>query len=482
MDPWRMAPGAPYCTWKPVEGSCLVSAKYCKTVLPPSFESESLSVAELIDIALQNNPTTKKTWAMARAAAAKYGQSLAPFYPSVAFDGSYLRIKGSTTALNTQTLQGGLAPSSAGAVSGNSTGQTNVIVEQGLSSPTPFYLTQWGPDVALAYTLFDFGQRTSAAMAAREALYYADLTHNQQIQSIIQEVMQDAYDYLYNQTLLRSTQANLENAQISLDAANEKFCLGLAALGEVAQARTQYLQNKINFTTQKQNLENAFARLAVDMGLPANIPFKVQMMPEQIVPFPLMESLDLLVEKAQAQRQDFLAALADVRAKEALVLNAKRAALPILSSSFDLGHYFFNDHRQEKGSHWSAMLSLTFPIFQGFFYQNQIKNAKANLETSQAVMLQKELSVIQDVTTSHLGVKTAAENLTDAEEYVKSAELDFKIALCGYKEGTRTILDVISAQSSLADARSKKAQSQKNWFVSLANLSFATGSLCAEPE
>ncbi len=44
-----------------------------------------------------------------------------------------------------------------------------------------------------------------------------------------------------------------------------------------------------------------------------------------------------------------------------------------------------------------------------------------------------------------------------------------------------TILDVMSAQSSLADARSKKANSQKNWFVSLASIAYATGSLCATP-
>ena len=175
----------------------------------------------------------------------------------------------------------------------------------GLSSPTPFYTTQAGPDVALGYTLFDFGQRSSAAMAAREALYYADMNHNQEIQSIIQMVMDDTYNYLYQQTLLRSNQANLENAQMSLDAANESFALGLAALGDVAQARTQYLQSKINLTSQKQNVENAFAQLAVDLGLPANVPFKVQPLPDQVLANPMLESIELLVEKAQSQRQDF---------------------------------------------------------------------------------------------------------------------------------------------------------------------------------
>lgn len=474
-DPFALAPATPYSTWAPMKGNCLVSSKYCQTVLPPTFESAELNLAELLDIALQNNPSTKQTWAVARAAAAQYGQSLSSFYPSVGFSGSFLRIKGSTVAAS--STQNGLVPpaQTSGAA------QTGVIVEPGISSPIPFYSTQWGPDVALSYTLFDFGQRTSAAAAAREALYYADMNHNQEIQMIIQMVMNDTYYYLYQMALLRSNQANLENAQMSLDAANERFALGLAALGDVAQARTQYLQNKINFTTQKQNVEDAFAQLAVDLGLPANVPFKIQALPDKIIANPLLESVELLVEKAQKQRQDFLAAHANVKSKEALVLNAKRSVYPVISSYFDIGHYWFQDNMQEKGPHWSAQFNLSFPLFQGFFYKNGIKNAQANLEASKAQMLRSELSLIQDVTTSHMGVKTAASNLADSEEYLKAAELEFNIALTGYKAGTMTILDVMSAQSSLADARSMKANAQKNWFVSLAHLAYATGSLCASP-
>lgn len=162
-------------------------------------------------------------------------------------------------------------------------------------------------------------------------------------------------------------------------------------------------------------------------------------------------------------------------------MGAKRAVFPVVSSSFDLGHYSFQDGSQEMGPHWSAMFTLTFPIFQGFFFKNSVKNALANLERSKAELLQTELAIIQDVTISHMGVKTAASNLSDSEEYLQSAELEFQIALTGYKAGTMTILDVVSAQSSLANARAKKAESQKNWFISLANIAYATGSLCSSP-
>lgn len=434
-----------------MKGNRLISSRFCETLLPPTFGEGEMNLGELIDIGLHNNPLTKQTWAMARSAAAQYGQSLSAFYPDVQFLSQFTRQYGN-------------------------------FIQGGGIAPVPYLTTTAGPDFQLTYTLFDFGQRTSSSIAAREALYYADWMHNQEVQSIIQMIMNDYYVYLYQLKVLCANESNLENAVASLDAANQKFSLGLAAMGDVAQARTQYLQSKINLTSQKQNVENAFAQLAVDLGLPANVSFKVQPMPDEVLAEPLLESVDKLVAMAQVQRQDFLAAQADMRSKEALVTNARRAVYPVLSTFLDIGEYWFDHQQSEKKPHWTAELNLNFPIFNGFYYKNSIKKAEANLERSRARLLQTELSIVQSVTTSHMLVKTAAQNLKDSDEYLKAAQLEFNIALSAYKAGTATILDVLSAQSSLADARTKKAGSQRDWFTSLAAIAYATGALCVPAE
>lgn len=467
-DPFELAPSSPFASWTPMKGNNLVSSKYCKTILPPDFGSGNLALSELLDIALQNNPSTKQTWAMARASAAEYGVSLAAFYPDVQFSSFYFRQKAGFPESGVPTATPG-SPTTISA-GGN--------IPQAVSMN---YFTEAGPDVILSYTLFDFGQRTAASTAAREALYYADLTHNQQIQTVLQTVMNDYYSYLYQISVQNADEANLENAEMSLDAANQKFALGLAALGDVAQARTQYLQSKINLTTQKQSVETSFAQLAVDLGLPANVPFKVEPLPDKIFADPMLEDINSLVAVAQAQRQDFLAAQSDLRSKEASLLQARRAVLPNITSQVSTGRYWFNEFLVEPENHWTASIALSFPIFSGYQYRNQIKQAEANVELSKAKLVQSELAVIQSVTTSHMGVKTAAANLADTEEYLQAAELEFNIALTSYKAGTTTILDVLKAQSSLADARSKKAEAQKNWFLSLADIAYATGSLCATP-
>lgn len=470
FDPFALAPSTPYSSWTPMKGNKLVSAKYCQTLLPSTFATNELALSELIDIALQNNPSTKQTWAVARASAADYGTSLSSFYPDVEFSSFYFRQRAGFPETGVPTASAGSPTTiSSGAAS---TGMT----------VTESYFTETGPDVILSYTLFDFGQRTSASTAAREALYYADLTHNHEIQNVLQTVMSDYYNYLYQLAAEKADLANLENAEMALDAANERFSLGLAALGDVAQARTQFLQSKMRLNTQKQSVENAFAQLAVDLGLPANIRFQVQPLPEEVIAAPLLDDIDTLVSMAQVQRQDFLAAQANYRSKEASLLQAKRAVWPKIDTQLSTGRYWFEDGLMEPENHWTALISLNFPIFNGFYYRNQIKTAEANVEESKAKLLSTELKLIQSVTNAHMGVKTSAMNLNDADEYLKAAELEFNIAITSYKSGTKTILDVLQAQSSLSDARSKKAGAQKDWFTSLAEIAYATGSLCAEPQ
>ncbi len=485
MDPLALAPQTPYSTWTRMGGNNLVSSHYCQILLPPSFEEEEMNLAELVDIALQNNPSTRQTWAQARSAAANYGQSMSSFYPYIYSTTQYVRQRAGFPSIQ-QPLPQAQVPSTQsttptpGSTTATSSSAINNIGTTIAGAPM-FYSTEAGPDVTLSYVLFDFGQRSAAALAAREALYYADYNHNQEIQTVLQTVMNDYYAYVYQKAALLSDEANLETAKMSLDAANEKFALGLAALGDVAAARTQYLQSRMTMNSQKQAVENAFAQLAVDLGLPANLKFRVQSLPDKVIPTPILESVDELVEIAQSQRQDLLAAQANVRAKQALVLGAKRATMPVLSSTLETGHYWFQKGLHEHGMHWQAALTLQFPVFDGYYYKNGVRSAQANLEASKAQLMQTELMMIQNVTTAHMGVKTAALNLSDADEYLESAKLEFNIALANYKAGTKAILDVLQAQSSLADARTKRAQAQQNWFTSIAAIAYATGSLCATP-
>lgn len=440
MDPMKYTPKNSSKEWV-YKRSEVLSNNY-NPCLPKLDKCNSL--AELLDIGLKNNPNTKKSWATARQAAAAYGQSLAAYYPDAEFEGIYQRQK--------ETLEEG-----------------NLFIE--------FYQSKITPDLKITYTLFDFGKRAASSESAKQALYYADLSHNQEIQDTIQTIMQDYFDFLYQKDLVISDEADLKNAQAALDSANQKLKYGTGALGDVAQAKTQYLQTKIALITQKQTVENSFAKLAKDVGTSANIPFKTDDFPKKTKIESVIESVEELICIAQKSRQDFLAAQANLKSKRQDLKEAKAQYYPDIGYSFDVGKDWYGTHGSKEDYHFTSKFTLTLPIFKGFYYKNGIKKAEFAVKEAEAEVLDSELSLIQEVTTSHFNVKIAAETLDYANQYLDAAKLTFDITLGNYKIGSDTILNVLASQSSLADARSKLSDAKKNWYLSLVNLSYATGML-----
>lgn len=401
-----------------------------------------ISLAEIIDISLSRNPNTKQSWALARVSAAEYGQSLQNYFILADVDGNYTRTRFAQF-----------------------TGGTRSII----------YETQYGGELDLTYTILDFGQTRMTSEAALQSLYNADWSHNSQIQMTIQTVMTSYYDYLYQKELLLSREQDVVNAKVSLDATEEKFRQGLADVSDIVQAKTSYLSQKLAVVNQKQNLHTAYTALVVEMGLPSDQVFYFQDYPGEIVPFKL-ETLDKLIVKAYGSRPDLLAAEAEVKSTQASLTAAKLQKFPIITGEFELGRKYFqhgvNDHYD-----FTAQVNLTFPLFQGFFIENSIKKARATLEEAEASLDQVKLDIIQQVSNYRSDVSYAKESMEYAKAYLESAEEDFKVNLKKYRVGTGTIVNLINAQTAVADARAQLAAAQNSWYTSIANLAFATGIL-----
>lgn len=407
------------------------------------FSKEApISLAEIIDISLSRSPSTKQTWAAARVSAAEYGQSLQNYFLLADIDGNYMRTRFAQF-----------------------TGSNRSIV----------YETQYGGELELTYTILDFGQTRMTSEAALQSLYNADWSHNSQIQMTIQSIMTDYYDYLYQKELLFSREQDVLNAEVSLKATEEKFRRGLADVSDIVQAKTSYLSQKLATVSQKQTLHTAYTTLVSDMGLPSDQVFYFQDSPSEIVPFEL-ETLDRLLVKAYEHRPDLLAAEADIKSKKASVTAAKLQKFPIVTGEFDLGKKYFQ-HGISDHYDFTAQVNVTFPLFQGFFIENGIKKARATFEKAKASLEQVKLEMIQEVSNYRSDVSYAKESIEYAQAYLQSAEEDFKVNLKKYRTGTGTIVTLINAQTAVADARAKLAKAKNSWYTSIANLSFATGTL-----
>src|SRR5881409_2496809 len=304
--------------------------------LPPDLAGRiaQLKLADVIDIALRNNTATSAAWADARAAAATYGAAKGQYYPTIAVNGTATAIRRTVAAAGQQAVK------------------------------QQFY----GPAVTLSWLLFDFGGRSGAVGQARAALLAADWTHNATLQSVVLEVQQAYFLYLGAKALLDAQQTTLREAQTNLEAAEQRHRVGLATIADVLQARTALSQARLALEATQGALQTTRGALALSMGLPANIPYDLEVVPDTTLPLGVIEGVDTLIAQALRQRPDLAAQRAQVEQARAQVSVARSQALPSIALGGTAGEtYFINPPAGSaaSGNSYNATLTLSFPLFSG---------------------------------------------------------------------------------------------------------------------
>ena len=441
INPYAYAPLKASTFWKP-------GGKDKEKIEGLEEDAGPLSLGEIVDISLRNNPTTRVTWADARMAAAQYGQSQSSDFPTLNSTYAWSRFRNALTAAD---------------------GYGGTMLEI-------YYYSMWGPQLQLSYTLLDFGQARAASKSAKELLYNAGYIHNRQIQTVIQKVTSDYYSYIYEQELLKAYEQDLKTAETTYEAAKVGFDSGIKSLSDLLQAKTQLLQSQIQLVSQNQVLVVSLATLLTDMGLKANQKIPIKDNPEVPPIEEMLASADDLLEMALSQRADLLAAGARVKSQQENVIAVRQQFYPTLTYNLNFGETAYSKIGGD-GYDFTTTFSLNFPLFSGFSTLNSLKSAQAKQEKAEAELFQTQLEIVKDVTTSHSSVKQAFDTLKISSELLKVSEEQYKVAIEFYKAGTGSILEVVSAQSSLANARASLASANNNWFTSLINLSYAAGSL-----
>jgi outer membrane protein TolC len=81
------------------------------------------------------------------------------------------------------------------------------------------------------------------------------------------------------------------------------------------------------------------------------------------------------------------------------------------------------------------------------------------------------------VFTAYYALRTSTQRVSTSGRLLASAEESEGVASGRYKEGVGTILDLLTAQSALADARRQQVQARWAWYAALAQLAHDVGIL-----
>lgn len=406
----------------------------------------ALSLPQLTDLALGNNPATREAWSAARAEAAALGIARSLYFP---------RIDGLVNLTHSKSIS-----------------------SSGTAVPAQ---TRYGPSLSLGYLLFDFGARAGQVEAARYRLLAANLLQNRALQDVVLLVEQTYYQVLGLDQLVAANREALRSVEASLAAANTRRQAGLATIGDVFRAETAVGQARLTLRRNEGELAKARGRLAVAAGVAVNTPFTLERWPEAPPVTELRESVDIVLDEARATRPDLVAAEAQARATQAGVGAAQAAGLPTLELTTNVGRTAFAGDSPASNS-YSVGLSLRIPLFSGFNHTYSVRQAQALAERAAAardrLFRQTELEVWQ----AYFDLNAAASAVDTSISVLKSADQSAEVALGRYRSGVGSLLDLLTAQADQANARVQTIQAQLDWYTGLARLAHARGALPLTPD
>jgi outer membrane protein len=416
----------------------------------PVDPAKTYTQADLIDLAQQHNPETRVAWEEAKAKAASLGIARAAFLPTIA------------------------------AVALVATERTATLVNEYFQRQT---IGIFEPTLHVEYLVFDFGGRTGAIDVAKANLLISNLAFNDTHRKIIFQVSSAYYRLLNAMGQREAAEVSLKNAQTVEDDAQDRLNNGLATKPDLLEATAARAQADYDLQATIGAEDIARGDLATAMGLPPETQFHVQDIKELTTPSAMVDSVDQEINRAFAQRPELMEQVARVRSAEGSIKQARSTYFPTLGFNGDggdaraYGQTNLYPGHYAQGEVWSVGLQLKWTLFDGTRREHQIAQAQAEKRSAQANIDALRDQIADEVWTAYSNMKTALRQQQAAAALLTASDQSYEAARESYGYGVRNLLDVVSAQKTLAQARSEEILARTQLLLQVADLAFRTGDL-----
>ena len=401
----------------------------CTNTLPAT----GLTAIDAVDLALCNNPQTREVWAAARVQAAMVGVAQSAWLPDL--DAKLTSGRNFTEARN---------------------------------------FNQSSAALTLSWLVFDFGQRSANIENARQLLSAAAATQNATVQNLFLAALQSYYTAQAARAAVVSTTEAERAARESFAAAESRYSVGAGTPADRLQAQTALSQATLNRIRSEGDARNALGVLANAMGFDAQQSIVLGEIPRATPELAFQNDVDALIQEARNRRPDLKSAEAQVKAAEASVEVARAQGRPSVSLSTGP---LWQDIGGVSANTGNIGVTLSVPIFSGFETSYRVRSAEAQVDLRAAQLDRLRNQVALDVWKAYQNLNTATQSLKATLDLMASAEQSERVALGRYKAGVGTVLDLLTAQTALANARLQRIQAGLDWHVYRATLAQTVGAL-----
>ncbi len=254
---------------------------------------------------------------------------------------------------------------------------------------------------------------------------------------------------------------------------------GEVAHSDVIRSELQMQDRRRQQQEAQLELLNAKLDLAVLIFPDFNDNFQISDDLHMSVPLPNFEEVQ---QQGARDNPDLRAALAGVQEAGHDVTNARAGYLPSLTLDYfygiDAAQFSANsvvDHRTLNNLGSSASATLNIPIWNWGSTQSKVKQAELRRTQAQRELSLAQRKLLAEMRSLYAEAETALNELTGLSRSAELASEGLRLATLRYQGGEATVLEVVDAQNSFAQANTSYQDGAVRYRVALANLQTLTG-------
>ena len=323
--------------------------------------------------------------------------------------------------------------------------------------------------------LFTGGQRFFDLRQARALQIAADVNETALQDDAALAAKQQFFHVLAARESQGAAAAQLEQAEQQRKTAIARTQARVATRSDSLRAEIQYRTAQLAVTDARNALESANASLTRVVGSQQ----PVTAMPADSLEHPGLAldeaSLRQMAENGPAVRQ----AKAGLDAAKAAQRGAWTDYLPSLAASYSRTGSGTGNAPVLAGDNFSYSGALRFsaslPLFNQWQREERITQAKVAQENAEAVLRDTRLAAAETLTQQLGAFRSAEERVASQAASVAAAEEDLRVQQQRYAVGGSTILDVLTSQTQLNEARSDLIRARYDQRVAKAQLEALVG-------
>jgi len=333
------------------------------------------------------------------------------------------------------------------------------------------YVSQGNVHQVIDFAVFANFRRASAAAAVARAR--AEIA----ARGLVVTVVQGYYAAAAAQQKVQAAQTTAEEGDRFLKLTQDLEHGGEVAHSDVIKAELQTQDRHRQLQEAQLALLNARLDLAVLIFPDFNDNFELA---DDLHTNPALPTLEEIQQQAARDNPDIRAALAAVQQAGHDVTGARAGYLPSLNLDYFYGidaarFATKTDGLTNLGSSASATLSL--PLWNWGATQSRVKQAELRRTQAQRELSLAQRKLVAEIRSLYAEAETSSMELGGLSRSAELAAESLKLITLRYKNGESTVLEVVDAQTSYAQANVAYQDGAVRYRVALANLQTLTGVL-----